>query len=119
MFMVVKLYQDPIKFKTVNIYTYYPFLSAAYVAQSNALYTTMIKNPHCKYFLQNLNLRNKYLVNNSSDKFVTKVNEIYLSYQPEQCGFPLLFKIMMDALQYNSNETDKCLVNVSKTLKIT
>ena len=102
MFMVVKLYQDPIKFKTVNIYTYYPFLSAAYVAQSNALYTTMIKNPHCKYFLQNLNLRNKYLVNNSSDKFVTKVNEIYLSYQPEQRRGPLFFIIPLDVLHEKS-----------------
>ena len=69
----------------------------------------MPEDPHWKYFLHNVKLKHEYLVNNYEEKFVTKVNETFLSYQPE----------ILNILQDKSSETDKYLVNFFKTLKIT
>ena len=77
------------------------------------------EDPHWKYPLQNIILTHEYLVNNAEEELFTMFNETYLPYQPEQRGVPLFFKIMLDSLQDNSAETDKYLVNVVNTLKIT
>ena len=78
MFIVVKTHQDLNEFETVNIYTYYPSLTAAEVSHSNAWYTTIMEDTHLKYFVQNLKLTHEYLANNLEEKLVTKVNETYL-----------------------------------------
>ena len=79
----------------------------------------MTEYPHCKYFLRNIKLTHEYLAKNTKEKLCTKVNETYLSYQPEQRGCALFFKIILYVLLYNSAETAKHLVSVVKTLKIT
>ena len=47
------------------------------------------------------------------------LNVTYISYQIEQRGGLLFLRIMLDVLQYNSDETTQCLVNVVKVLKNT
>ena len=79
----------------------------------------MTEYPHCKYVLRKIKLKHEYLVNNEYEKLVTKVNEKYISYQPEQRGGPLFFKIMLYVLQDTSAETAKYLVRFAKNVKIT
>ena len=80
-FTVVKPHQDPNYFETVNLYTDFPSLATAEFAQSNVWYKPITEDPHCKYFLHDIKQMNECLVHNPKEKLVTKVNEIYLSYQ--------------------------------------
>ena len=64
-FTIVKPHQYPNEFETVNLYTDYPSLDAADVAQNIACHATMTEDPHHKYFLQYFKLRHEYLVNKS------------------------------------------------------
>jgi hypothetical protein len=118
-FTVVKPNPDIAKYETINLYKNYATLTKEEVAASNEWYSTMTEDPQNKYFRQNLNLTHEHLVNNCHDDLVSKVTETYYSYPDEQHGGPLFFKIMMDAIQNNSEESAEYLVSMVKNMKLT
>jgi hypothetical protein len=118
-FTVVKPNPDIAKYETINLYENYATLTKEEVAASNEWYSTMTEDPQNKYFRQNLNLTHEHLVNNCHDDLVSKVTETYYSYPDEQHGGPLFFKIMMDAIQNNSEESAEYLVSMVKNMKLT
>jgi hypothetical protein len=110
---------DPYKVvKIVDLYTDYGSITASEVAKSNRFYATMLRDPHGSIH-ENLTVTQEYLINNTDDDLVLKINETYLSYPVEERGGPLFFKLLMDLLQNNSTEAAEYLVNVVKNLKIT
>jgi hypothetical protein len=118
-FTIVKPDTDPTKFKFVNLYADYAQVTEAEVAASNEWYATMTEDPDNTWFVQNLKVTHEHLANNAEDRLVTKINETYYMYPFEQRGGPLFFKIMLDLLQNNSDDTATYLINVIKNLKIT
>jgi hypothetical protein len=104
--------------KTVDLYTDYGSVKVADVAKStNRFCYTMIRDPS-NAIHENLKLTKTYLVNNTDDNLVLKINKTYLSYPEEERGGPLFFKLLMDLLQNNSAEAAEYLINVVKNLKI-
>jgi hypothetical protein len=103
--------------KTVDLYTDYGSLEVSDVASSNRFYSTMLCDPN-NAINENLKVTLEYLVNNTDENLVLKINETYLSYPVEERGGPLFFKLLMDLLQNNSAEAAEYLVNVVKHLKI-
>jgi hypothetical protein len=103
--------------KTVDLYTDYGSLEVLDVASSNRFYSTMLRDPN-NAINKNLKVTLEYLVNNTDENLVLKINETYLSYPVEERGGPLFFKLLMDLLQNNSAEAAEYLVNVVKHLKI-
>jgi hypothetical protein len=103
--------------KTVDLYTDYGSLEVSDVASSNRFYSTMLHDPN-NAINENLKVTLEYLVNNTNENLVLKINETYLSYPVEERGGPLFFKLLMDLLQNNSAEAAEYLVNVVKHLKI-
>lgn len=111
---------DPMKvLRTVDLYKDYGNVTEKEVAQSNRFYATRIHGDSAKFLAQNLQLTHSYMVNNTEDSLLTKVNETYNAYPIEEKGGPLFFKIMIDILQNNSDEAAKYLISVVKNLKIT
>jgi hypothetical protein len=109
---------DPYKvLKTVDLYTDYGSVEVSDVATSNRFYSTMLRDPH-NAISENLKVTLEYLVNNTDENLVLKINETYLTYPVEERGGPLFFKLLMDLLQNNSAEAAEYLVNVVKNLKI-
>jgi hypothetical protein len=103
--------------KTVDLYTDYGSIEVSDVASSNRFYATMLRDPN-NALNENLKVTLEYLVNNTDENLVLKINETYLSYPIEERGGPLFFKLLMDLLQNNSAEAAEYLVNVVKNLKI-
>jgi hypothetical protein len=119
-FTIVKPNADPTKFEQVDLYDNYAMVTEEEVAASNEWYATMTDDQEQnKWFLQNLKLTHEHLSNNSEDNLVAKVNETYFAYPIERRGGPLFFKIMMDILQNNSEDSAEFLVSKVKGLKIT
>jgi hypothetical protein len=104
--------------KIVDLYNDYGSIKASDVAKSNRFYATMLRDPNGSIH-ENLTVTQEYLINNTDDNLVLKINETYLSYPVEERGGPLFFKLLMDLLQNNSTEAAEYLVNVVKNLKIT
>jgi hypothetical protein len=110
--------EDPYKIlKTVDLYTDYGSIEVSDVAASNRFYSTMLRDPNGA-ISENLKVTLEYLVNNTDENLVLKINETYLSHPVEERGGPLFFKLLMDLLQNNSAEAAEYLVNVVKNLKI-
>jgi hypothetical protein len=103
--------------KIVDLYTDYGSIEVSDVATSNRFYSTMLRDPHGS-LSENLKTTFEYLLNNTDDNLVLKINETYLSYPVKERGGPLFFKLLMDLLQNNSAEAADYLVNVVKNLKI-
>jgi hypothetical protein len=103
--------------KTVDLYTDYGSIEVSDVAASNRFYSTMLRDPNGA-ISENLKVTLEYLVNNTDENLVLKINETYLSHPVEERGGPLFFKLLMDLLQNNSAEAAEYLVNVVKNLKI-
>jgi hypothetical protein len=118
-FTIVKPNTDITKHEFVNLYENYSMLTTEEVATSNEWYATMTEDPDNKHFLQNLKLTYEHLNINTNDNLVSKINETYFSYPDEQRGGPLFFKITMDSLQNNSEESAEYLISTVKSLKLT
>ena len=118
-FTIVVPDMDPARYQTKDLYKDYSTITIQEVLNSNEWYATMTADPLNHYFLQNLKLTHEHLKNNAEDRLVTKVNELYSAYPKEQQGGPLFFKLMMDTLQDNSEESSKYLVATVKNLKLT
>jgi hypothetical protein len=86
--------------KTIDLYTDYGSIKVLDVAASNRFYSTMLRNLHGS-ISENLKVTLEYLLNNTDDNLVLKINETYLSYQVKERGGPLFFKLLMDLLQNN------------------
>jgi hypothetical protein len=84
--------------KQVDLYTDYGSVTVEDVAKSNRFYATMIRDS-TNAINKNLKLTKTYLVNNTADNLVLKINKTYLSYPEEERGGPLFFKLLMDLLQ--------------------
>jgi hypothetical protein len=109
---------DPYKvLKMVDLYTDYGSIEVSDVATSNRFYSTMLRDPDGSIG-ENLKVTLEYLLNNTDETLVLKINETYLSYPVEERGGPLFFKLLMDLLQNKSAEAAEYLVNVVKNLKI-
>jgi hypothetical protein len=64
-------------------------------------------------------LTQEHLINSTNDSLVSKINKTYYSYPNEQHEGRLFFKIMMDTLQNNSEESAEYLISMVKSLKLT
>ena len=116
-FTIVKQANDPAAYRFTNLFEAYASLTLKEITDSNEWYATMTEDPH-GHFTEDLRLTEQYLVNNSEDDLVMKVNETYMRYQVQEHGGPLFFKIMMDVLQTNSEEAAEYLVTTIKNVKV-
>jgi hypothetical protein len=82
--------------RQVDLYTDYGSVTIEDIAKSNRFYATMVRDPS-NAINKNLKLTKTYLVNNTDDNLVLKINETYLSYPEDDCGGPLFFKLLMDS----------------------
>jgi hypothetical protein len=107
---------DLSKLQHSDLYTDYPQVTLAEVAESNEWWATMTDDNEA--YMQDLKATLEHLIANSEDSLVNKVNETHLSYPAVQQGGPLFFKIMMDMLQDNSEDSAEFIISQVKNLKI-
>jgi hypothetical protein len=107
---------DSSKYQYSNLYTDYPQVTVSEVAESNEWWATMTDENVA--YMQDLKATLDHLIANSEDTLVNKVNETHLSYPAVQQGGPLFFKIMMDMLQDNSEDSAEFIISQVKNLKI-
>jgi hypothetical protein len=93
-------------------------VTMAQVAKSNAWYATMVDGPLGVACRQNLTLSATFLLNNMEEGLKHRCIELYMSYDSTEQGGPLLYKIMMDHLQFNTDAAGKALVTMLKKMKL-
>jgi len=101
--------------KEQNLLKDYATITIDDVAKSNAWYQ---KWPEADTFRENLQLSADLLQNNMEDSLWEKCLETYNAYKPEEQGGPLLFIIMMNHLQSNTEEAVEYLQNALKKIQI-
>jgi hypothetical protein len=107
---------DTSKYQYSNLYTDYPQVTVSEVAESNEWWATMTDDNVA--YMQDLKATLDHLIANSEDSLVNKVNETHLKYPAVQQGGPLFFKIMLDMLQDNSEDSAEFIISQVKNLKI-
>ena len=88
------------------------------VARSNKWYSTMIGGDLATCFRQNLSLTEAFLMNNMEEGLKHRCLEQYMAYDQLEQGGPLLYKIMMDHLQFNTDAAGKALVTMLEKMKL-
>jgi hypothetical protein len=104
--------------ETHDILTNHSTVTMQQVAASNEWYGTMVEGDLGTGCRQNLTLSATFLMNNMEEGLKHRCVEIYMSFKPSEQGGPLLYKIMMDHLQCNTDAAGKALVTMLKKMKL-
>jgi hypothetical protein len=102
---------------THDILTNHSTVTMQQVASSNKWYPTMEGDigTGCQ---QNLTLLATFLMNNMEEGLKHCCTGTYMSFKPSKQGGPLLYKIMMDHLESNTDAAGKALVAMLKKMKL-
>ena len=85
-----------------DLFEHYVTISPEKVAESNTIYSTLVKASDHPWIRENLTLTFDYFRNNADTETYRKALETYNSFDLAQRGGPLFFKIMMTLLQTDS-----------------
>ena len=103
---------------TQDLLTNHSLVSVEQVAKSNEWYATMVEDELGVCCRQHLTLSATFLMNSMEEGLKHRCVEQYMSYKPIEQGGPLLYKIMMDHLQFNTDAAGKALVTMLKKMKL-
>jgi hypothetical protein len=103
---------------TKNILVNHLVVTMAQVTKSNAWYVTTVRGPLGAACHQNLTLLAMFLLNNMEEGLKHCCIKLYMSDDSTEQGGPLLYKIMMDHLQFNTDAARKALATMLKKMKL-
>ena len=119
----VILFDDPTELTQVKdskkLFTDYSEVTKEQVTLSNEFYRSMRKGEEIREaFRQDLKMTYSHLENNIDHIFLSKYLETYLGHQVVQQDGPLLFKIMIDNIQVNTEKSIKHILKLLENLKL-
>ena len=119
--MTIMIYDDSDHktiLREVNLFEDHATVTLQDVARSNYWYSTLLSGNMERWMNQNLKLTYDFFVNNMDEQLKNKCAETYRDFPGDMKGGPLLFKIMMDELQINSDAAGQALIAILKKLRI-